>query len=109
LRYLEQLIAPLTAAGLVRSMRGARGGIWLARPPEEIRLSEVIQLLEGSLAPAECVDDPEVCDRSATCVTRDVWGELKDAMEAVLESITLQDLVERHRAKAPPERAMYYL
>src|SRR3989304_4788796 len=80
IRYLEHLITPLVAAGIVRSMRGPRGGISLARPPREIKLSEVIQLTEGSTAPVECLDNPAVCERAATCVTRDVWGELRKAM-----------------------------
>jgi len=109
LRYLEHLITPLIAGGIVRSTRGARGGVLLARLPEEIKLSEVIQLLEGSVAPAECVNNPGICSRSTFCVTRDVWGELKRVMSEVLESTTLQDLVERHKKKEQPEQAMYYV
>ena len=109
LQYLEHLITPLIAGGIVRSTRGARGGISLVKPPEEIRLSEVIQLLEGSVAPVECVDNPGVCNRSALCVTRDVWSELKRVMEGVLESTTLQDLVERQKRKERPEETMYYI
>ena len=77
LPYLEHLITPLIAGGIVWSIRGARGGVSLARPPEEIRLSEVMQLLEGSIALVECVNDPKYCSRSDFCVTRDIWGELK--------------------------------
>jgi Rrf2 family protein len=109
IRYLEHLITPLVAAGIVRSMRGPKGGISLARSPQEIRLSEVIQLLEGSTAPVECLDNPGVCDRSATCVTRDVWGELRKAMDNVLGSTTIADLVERQKLKEQPKSMMYYL
>jgi Rrf2 family protein len=109
IRYLEHLITPLVAAGIVRSMRGPKGGISLARSPQEIRLSEVIQLLEGSTAPVECLDNPGVCDRSATCVTRDVWGELRKAMDNVLGSTTIADLVERQKLKEQPQSMMYYL
>ncbi len=109
LRYLEHLITPLIAAGIVMSTRGPRGGVSLAKPPEEIRLSEVIQLLEGSMAPVECVNNPRLCSRSASCVTRDVWSELKKAMDGVLESTTLQNLVERQKKKEPPEKTMYYI
>jgi len=109
LPYLEHLIGPLIAGGMVRSTKGPRGGVSLAKAPEEIKLSEVIQLLEGSVAPAECVIDPATCDRSEFCVTRDVWSELKNAMDGVLESTTLQDLVERHRKKKKPEPTMYYI
>ena len=60
LPYLQHLIAPLIAGGIVRSTRGAKGGISLVKPPDQIRLSEVIQLLEGSTAPVECVDNPRI-------------------------------------------------
>ncbi len=109
LQYLEHLITPLITAGIVWSTRGPRGGISLAKPPAEIRLGEVIQLLEGSIAPVECVDSPGVCPRSQICATRDIWGELKKAMNGVLESTTLQDLVERQKSKEQPEEAMYYI
>ena len=109
LSYLEHVITPLIAGGIVRSTRGPRGGVSLAKPPLEIRLDEVIQILEGSMAPVECVSNPEICERSEFCVTRDVWDELKKAMDGVLESITLQDLVERQKSKKRPEEAMYYI
>ena len=109
LRYLEHLITPLIAAGMVRSARGPRGGVWLAKPPREIKLSDVIQLLEGSTAPVDCVDNPETCPRSDLCATRDIWGELKKVMNGVLEATTLQDLVERQKRKERPEEAMYHI
>jgi len=109
LQYLEHLITPLIAGGIVRSTRGARGGVSLAKPPEQIKLSEVIQLLEGSIAPVDCVNNPGICSRSELCVTRDIWGELKKAMNGVLESTTLQDLVERQKRKERPEDAMYHI
>ena len=99
LMYLEHLVTPLIAAGIVRSTRGPRGGIWLAKPPQEIKLNEVIRLFEGSTAPVECVNSPETCPRSDFCVTRDIWGELKKAVNGVLESTTLQDLLERQKRK----------
>ena len=109
LPYLEHLITPLIAAGLVKSTRGARGGVLLLKPPSEIKLSEVVQLLEGSIAPVDCVNDPRVCHRSASCVTRDIWSEMKRAMNGVLESTTLQDLVERQKGKNGPKHRMYYI
>lgn len=107
LQYLAHLIAPLITGGILRSTRGARGGISLTKPPRDIRLDEVIQLLEGSITPVECVDHPEACNRSGSCTVRDVWGELQKAMTDVLESITLQDLVERHKRKELPEQVTY--
>ncbi len=109
LQYLEHLITPLIAAGIVLSTRGPRGGVSLAKPPEAVRLSEIIQLLEGSIAPVECVNNPGICVRSKLCVTRDIWSELKKVMNGVLESITLQDLVERQKRKEQPEGVMYHI
>ena len=108
-RYLEHLIAPLIAGGILRSTRGAKGGISLAKPPEQVKLSELIQLAEGSLSLVECVTNPDVCERSESCVTRDVWCELKGAINGVLESTTLKDLVERERNAAKSRESMYYI
>ena len=107
--YLEHLITPLIAAGMVRTVRGARGGVKLARSPQEIRLSEMIWLLEGSIAPVGCVDDPQICPRSGFCAARDIWGELKKAMNGILETTTLQDLVEQQKRKGQPKGEMYYI
>ncbi len=109
LRYLEHLITPLIAGGIVRSTRGAKGGVSLARSPEEIRLSDIIQLLEGSIEPVECVNNPGVCKRSKVCAPRDIWVEMKQAIDGVLKSTTLQDLVERQRRKERPGAEMYYI
>jgi len=108
-QYLEHLVTPLIAGGVIWSTRGPKGGISLARPPEEIRLDKVIQLLEGSLAPVECVDNPGICTRSELCVTRDIWSQMKKVMDGVLKSTTLQDLAERQKSKERPEEAMYYI
>ena len=109
LSYIEQLVTPLIAAGFIKSTRGARGGIRLAKSPQEINLSEVVSLLEGSISPVDCLDDPETCPRSDACATRDVWGEMKDAIDGVLKSVTILDLVERQKQKQETEEAMYYI
>jgi len=109
LPYLEHLVAPLISGGIVRSVKGPKGGLSLAKTPGEIKLSEIIRIFEGSSAPVECVDNPALCPRSDSCVTRDVWGEMKEAMNAVLESTTLQSLVERQQSKKAPKESMYYI
>ena len=109
LPYLEHLITPLIAAGIVKSTRGARGGVLLLKPPSEIKLSEVVQLLEGSIAPVDCVNNPDICHRSASCVTRDIWIEMRNAMIQVLDSVTLHDLVERQKGRNGPTHRMYYI
>jgi len=109
LHYLEHLIAPLVSAGIIRSTRGARGGVQLVRPPQEIKLSEVVQLLEGLTIPVECLNNPESCPRCDLCATRDIWAEMKRAMDEVLESTTLQDLVDRQKEKEQPKKGMFYI
>jgi len=109
LGYLEHLVTPLIAGGILRSTRGPKGGISLAKLPGEIRLSEVIQLLEGSIAPVECVNNPGICTRSGLCAPQDIWSELKKAMNYVLASTTLQDLAERQKRKEQTETIMYYI
>jgi Rrf2 family protein len=106
-QYLEHLVAPLIRAGILRSIRGAKGGIVLAKPPEEISLSRVIEVLEGSVAPVECVDNPGLCARSDECATRDVWSDIKVAIMGVLESLTLKDLMDRQKAKTPSKSGTY--
>jgi Rrf2 family protein len=99
LNYLEHLVTPLITAGIVKSSRGPAGGVQLLKPPHQIKLSEVIRLVEGSIVPVECVVNLKVCSRSELCVTREIWAELERAISAVLESTTLQDLVERQEQK----------
>ena len=109
-RYLEQLVTPMIAAGVIISTRGPKGGISLAKPPEEIRLDEIIQLLEGTVAPVECVNNPEFCQRSTSCATRDIWEEVKVAINGVLKSVSLRDLMERQQKKENSgEEVMYYI
>ena len=92
--YLEQLIAHLKKAGLVTSVRGAQGGYELIRKPEEITVGEIIRVLEGPLAPSECVlDDEPECGKADYCVTRLIWEKIMDSISNVIDSITLNDMV----------------
>ncbi|MHB1443463.1 MAG: RrF2 family transcriptional regulator, partial [Candidatus Humimicrobiaceae bacterium] len=75
-KYLSQLIMPLKIAGLVKANRGAHGGYFLARPPKDIKLSEIILAVEGTLNPVECIDNPDICPRVNNCITRDIWSEI---------------------------------
>lgn len=96
-KYLEQLMAILKASGLIRSVRGPKGGYLLAKSPNEIKLSHVFTSLEGKLATVECIEHPEYCPRCTECVTRQVWAKIQNAILEVLESMTLQDLVDKAR------------
>jgi Rrf2 family transcriptional regulator, cysteine metabolism repressor len=109
LQYLEHLITPLIAGGLIKSTRGAKGGIALAKHAPDIKLSDVLLLLEGSNAPVDCVDKPELCLRANKCAARDVWTDVKRAINGVLETISLQELVERQKRKEQTDEIMYYI
>jgi len=95
IKYLEQLMAVLRSGGFVRSIRGSKGGYVLAKKPDQIKLNDVLHRLEGPVATVECVDDQDCCTRSADCAARSLWMQVEQAIEKVLESVTLQDLVDR--------------
>jgi len=100
IKYLEQLMAILRSAGFIRSIRGPKGGYVLAKAANEIKLSDVFRALEGpSAITVECLEDESYCARVADCVTRQVWAQMQEAIMAVLESLTLQDLVNRAKDK----------
>lgn len=92
--YLEQLISHLRKASLVHSIRGAQGGYELSKPPSEITVGAIIRTLEGPLAPSDCVlaDEPE-CGKAGYCVTRPIWEKIMDSINSVIDSITLQDMI----------------
>jgi len=93
-RYLEQLLVTLRQNGLIKSIRGFQGGYILAKEPGAISVGDVIRSLEGPVVPVDCVnDDPETCSRAEFCVTKKVWEDLKKSMNDVLDSYTLQDLI----------------
>jgi Rrf2 family protein len=98
-KYLAHLTSRLEAAGLVRITRGAGGGISLARPASEIRLSQIFQTLEGPIALVGCVHNPQWCPRSSRCATRDIWMQMGQLLSAFLESQTLEDLCRQQREK----------
>ena len=93
-KYLEQLVAVLRSGGIVRSMRGARGGYLLAKAPDQVRVSDVFHCMEGEVATAECAASKDQCSRADDCVTRQLWVDVEAAVNNVLESVTLQDLIE---------------
>ncbi len=93
--YLEQLFGRLKTAGLIRSIRGPKGGFVLTKSPSQIRLCDIIHAMEGSTAPVDCVDNSVNCARAGNCTARSVWVEVKKVMDEVLGSTTLQDLITR--------------
>lgn len=98
-KYLEQIITILNRAGFVKSMRGAQGGYRLAKSPEYYTVGMILRLTEGSLAPVACLDDEEnQCNRSNHCATLTVWKKLNNAINNVVDNITLADLMEEQNA-----------
>ena len=95
--YLDQLLTALRRAGFIRSVRGPQGGHALVRDPHDLRLSEAISALEGSLAPIACLDDPAGCPKTTSCCLRPVWQEIEAATLRILDGITIADLAERER------------
>ncbi|MEE9371183.1 MAG: Rrf2 family transcriptional regulator [Sedimentisphaerales bacterium] len=99
-KYLEQLMAMLKSAGLVRSIRGSKGGYILAKTANHIKISDVFRCLEGpSAITVECLENEDFCARIADCIARQVWAQVQEAIMNVLESMTLQDLVDRAKDK----------
>ena len=94
-KYLEQIISILNKAGFVRSIRGPQGGYTLSRAPGEYTVGMILRLTEGSLSPVECVSsDSAICEREENCVTRILWQKLDDAINSVVDGITLEDLLQ---------------
>lgn len=102
-KYLEQIITQISRAGFVRSVRGSQGGYQLANPPEFYTVGMILRLMEGELSPVACLDEPGNCDRADRCVTVDVWRKIKDAVEDVVDNITLADLVKSYHEKGTCE------
>jgi Rrf2 family cysteine metabolism transcriptional repressor len=105
LAYLEQLVGELRRAGLVEGTRGVRGGYRLAREPERITVGDVYRVLEGEVAPVECTAEdylPGTCTRENECLSRSIWERVQQAILAVLDSTTLEDLqrTDLHRRDA---------
>jgi Rrf2 family protein len=101
-KYLEQIISLLNRAGFVKSVRGAQGGYRLAKNPSEYTVGMILRLTEGSLAPVDCLEEnASECGRKSGCVTREVWMELYEAIQSVVDRITLQDLVDRQLSMVP--------
>lgn len=99
-KYLEQIIAVLNKAGYVKSVRGAQGGYRIAKDPADYTVGMILRLTEGSLAPVACLEEgADICERCDTCETLEVWQELYDAVNKVVDGVTIADLVERRNKR----------
>jgi Rrf2 family protein len=93
--YLEQLFIPLRQAGIIKGVRGPRGGYIPGRPLSKISVGDILRAVEGTLEPVDCVSS-RVCPMSKKCVSRHTWSDLYREISACVDSINLQDLVEAH-------------
>lgn len=91
-KYLEQIAHPLRAKGLIFSQKGNRGGYSLSKPPSEITVYDIVTIMEGSITPVACVDNPQSCDRFKQCAVNLVWSRLKDRISEELRAHTLAEL-----------------
>ena len=99
-KYLEQIISILNKAGFVKSARGANGGYRLSREPKDYTVGMILNVMEGTLSPVPCLDyETNTCPRSNACITLDVWRQIHEAVQNVVDNITLADLVEKYHAE----------
>jgi len=104
--YLEQLFSRLKNAKLIKSIRGAGGGYLLGAEPKDITIGMIIRALEGQLTPSECVMEESTCENAESCITRVVWQKIYDGLNNVVDSITLQDMLNEieHKCKMKNQR-----
>jgi Rrf2 family protein len=105
IRYLEQIIIPLKINKLVKSIRGAGGGYILARHPSQIKLSNILDSLEGTMCLVECVEDDDYCKRTKECATHEVWKEASLMLKDYFESLTLKDLADQEDKKKKKKKS----
>lgn len=102
-KYLEQIISSLKKAGYVKSLRGAQGGYSLSKEPREYTVGMILRLTEGNMAPVACLEDEvNQCGKVDECVSVRLWKMLNDAVNGVIDKVTLQDLVDWEKEKKEP-------
>ncbi|MUK87011.1 Rrf2 family transcriptional regulator [Ornithinibacillus sp. L9] len=100
--YLEQLATPLRNAGLIKSVRGAYGGYMLPKEPREISAGDIIRVLEGPITPVEGIEDEEPAKQQ-------LWLRIRDAVKDVLDTTTLQDLINYDEDELVQDAYMFYI
>ena len=97
-QYLEQIFSILKKAGLVKSVRGAQGGYYMSKEPSEITVADILRVLEGDMAFTECLLDKDACENFDSCATKYVWARIKESIEEVTKSISLQDMIDDYKS-----------
>ncbi len=98
-KYLEQVLLPLRTRGFIYTLKGSKGGYCLAVTPQDVTLYDIIQTVEGSIAPVHCVENKEICARIDKCAMRNYWSRLKDKITEELQKTTLADLAQEQKEK----------
>lgn len=99
-KYLEQIIIPLTKAGIVKSIRGSQGGYVIGVDPASLTAGQLLEILEGEQSLRACIGEVGGCPRVGTCAAIDLWKDVNRAISSVIDNVSLADLVERSRQKA---------
>ncbi|MBC2577566.1 Rrf2 family transcriptional regulator [Peptostreptococcus russellii] len=97
-QYLEQIFSILKKAGLVKSVRGAQGGYYISKEASEITVADILKVLEGDMAFTECLLDKDLCENFDSCATKYVWAKIKESIEEVTNSISLQDMIDDYKS-----------
>lgn len=106
-KYLEQIVPLLNRAGVLRTTRGFQGGYMLAKSPDSYTVGDILRITEGSLAPVACLEDEvNLCPKADTCKTIFVWQGLGKVINEYVDSITLQDIIDKNNENAGDE---YYI
>jgi Rrf2 family transcriptional regulator, cysteine metabolism repressor len=107
-KFLEQILLVLKNGGFVKSKRGVKGGFFLARPPKDITVGDVIRFIEGPTGPISCVEEGyKGCKDLKNCIFRGVWKEVGQAISLVIDTLTFEELAFRYRERSAGERPVY--
>jgi Rrf2 family protein len=101
MKYLERIVTPLKAAGLLQGYRGPGGGYRLGRPANRISAAEIVRILEGDINIVSCINDRGRCRHVDTCPTRPVWQNVNDAIYDALHSVSLANLTDKNKEDTP--------
>ncbi|MCM8804990.1 MAG: Rrf2 family transcriptional regulator [Candidatus Omnitrophica bacterium] len=98
-RYLEHIMLALRKSGILRSIKGWKGGYEFLKNPSEIKVKDIVEILEGKILPVECIERKDICKRSGNCVAAEFWADLKKEIDDFLNRITLKELIEKQKKK----------
>ncbi len=110
-KFLEQIITLLKGANYIKTMRGPKGGVFLAKPPSKITLGEIIRLADGPTSPIACVSCSAYsrCTFENKCAFKGVWEQVRDKVSEIVDETTFQDMVERTKEMQPGEVIDYMI